>query len=168
MEDNDYRITVGGRTVVGIGTWSISTVDQADRIDLGDKVNMGKSQVAELVLDARSLWQMYYVEGIVAFFHLCKDFWEMKAEMAELAGLDLDLKYGCPLCEYFYKDNNYCVDCPIAWHVGILKHVPCELKGSPYLQWKNSKTVEESRAACEGMISLCEKWLDENHFSYEK
>jgi hypothetical protein len=129
---------------------------------------MNKQQIAELVLDVRSLWQMYYVEGIIAFFHLCKDFWCMKSDMANVAGLDSDLEYGCPLCEYFYKNNNYCVDCPIDWPVGISARVPCERNGSPYLQWKNSKTVEESRAACESMIALCEKWLDENKIEYEK
>jgi hypothetical protein len=137
---------------------------------------MEKSQVAELVLDARSLWQMYYVEGIIAKGYIKKGyFWKMKSEMSKLAGLDQDLRNGCPLCKYFFRyllfiDKDKCEMCPLDWPRKMPSTIPpCERKGSPYELWHNeAKTIKQARAACEGMMELCEKWLDENHFSYEK
>jgi hypothetical protein len=168
MEDNDYRITVGGRTVVGISTWSISTVVQADRIDLGDKVNMEKSQVAELVLDARSLWQMYYVEGVVAQDYKDDDFWDMKSEMAVLAGLNKYIEYGCPFCDHFAEEG--CSGCPLDWPKKLFDYfyTKCEQAQSPYRLWKHAECIEEARTYSNAMIKLCEKWLDENKITYEK
>jgi hypothetical protein len=130
---------------------------------------MEKSQVAELVLDARSLWQMYYVEGIVASEYSESDFWDMKSEMAELVGLDRNLKFGCPFCDHFIGTAlDGCSGCPVDWPDSSPGRFKCERKKSPYWLWKQSKTTEEARAYSDAMIKLCEKWLDENHFSYEK
>ena len=130
---------------------------------------MNKQQIAELVLDSRSLWQMYYVEGIVASEYHPVDFWYMKHLMYRLAGLNgIDI-FGCPFCGYFYDRRNKCPKCPLDWPKSHFQNrVPCQYKLSPYTKWENTKTVEGSRAACESMIALNEKWLDENNIEYEK
>jgi hypothetical protein len=85
---------------------------------------MNKQQIAELILDARSLWQMYYVEGIIAHGYNFYNFWCMKNEIAELSGLDQDLKNGCPLCKYFFDDD--CKRCPLDWPRTTSGFPPCE------------------------------------------
>jgi hypothetical protein len=132
---------------------------------------MNKSQIGEIVLDVRSLWQMYYVEGVVAKRYNTDEFWAMKGDMAKLAGLYRSMRNGCPFCEYFYNRIDHCENCPLDWPRGMLLYLkpPCELKGSPYELWHNeAKTIKQARAACDGMIELCEKWLDENGIEYEK
>jgi hypothetical protein len=136
------------------------------------KINMKKSQVAELVLDARSLWQMYYVEGVVAndYYHSgwSVGFFKMKAKMVELASLNRNIKNGCPLCEYFFDFYKQCKGCPLDWPISYTCMTPCGRKDSPYLLWERAETIEESLSASDAMIKLCEKWLDENNIEYEK
>jgi len=128
---------------------------------------MNKQQIAELVLDARSLWQMYYVEGVVAQGY-DKDFWEMKSEMAVLAGLNEDIEYGCPFCEHFYDEG--CPECPLDWpeYAHPYYYPKCEQAQSPYRWWKHAECIEEAETYSDAMIKLCEKWLDENNIEYEK
>jgi hypothetical protein len=129
---------------------------------------MDKQQVAELVLDARSLWQMYYVEGVVALEY-DKDFWGMKYEMVELAGIGRNLKFGCPFCDHFLGAAlDGCAGCPVDWPDSSPGRFKCERKKSPYWLWTQAKTTEEARTYSDAMIKLCEKWLDENNIEYEK
>jgi hypothetical protein len=126
-------------------------------------------QTAELVLDARSLWQMYYVEGIVASEYFKSDFWEMKSEMAELAGLDRNLKFGCPFCDHFLGTAlDDCSGCPVDWPDSSPERFKCERKKSPYWLWTQAKSIEEARTYSGQMIKLCEDWLDNNNITYEK
>ncbi|MEJ2655573.1 MAG: hypothetical protein P8012_00045 [Desulfobacterales bacterium] len=130
---------------------------------------MNKSQIAEIVLDVRSLWQIYYVEGIIASKYIkLYRLWGMKSEIAELAGLCRSIKHGCPLCEYFFNEDSECERCPLDWPRKGPDHIPCEREKSPYYFWKKAKTIKQARSACDGMIELCEKWLDENGIEYEK
>jgi hypothetical protein len=136
----------------------------------GSEGAMNKLEIAELVLDVRSLWQMYYVEGIVETEYKSDKFWAMKNDMAKLAGLDSNMRFGCPFCEYFLDPLSRCENCPLDWPKKTFSKLPpCEHKGSPYELWHNEgKTIKQARAACDGMIELCEKWLDENGIEYEK
>jgi hypothetical protein len=135
---------------------------------------MEKSQIAELVLDARSLWQMYYVEGVVAFvdgeYPIYVNFWLMKSAMAKLAGLNKNMLNGCPFCAHFMDSNNKCRKCPLDWPNRLSNSLfpPCERIQSPYKKWKLAESAKEARTYSDAMIKLCEKWLDENHFAYEK
>jgi hypothetical protein len=98
--------------------------------------------IAELILDIRSLWQMYYVEGVVNKYYYHReyhvDYFKIRAKMAELVDPDGNIKNGC-------HDIN-----------------------KQYLRWERAKTIEESISISDDMIALCEKWLDENNIAYEK
>jgi hypothetical protein len=135
----------------------------------GQKMNERK-QIAELVLGARSLWQMYYVEGIIATKYKSDKFWYMKGEMAELAGFYSGMPFGCPFCEHFANKKNACRGCPLDWPIrhAVDDLPPCEHVLSPYKLWRGAKSVKEARIYADSMIELCEKWLDENGIEYEK